>query len=138
MSLGEQFYEQSLQIIRRFIPDNADENILTEAGKTMFKDRYRGTFAVNEIASMLNGGLKHGEMIIVNLDKRSSVGSHWIALVNHEKDIILYDSFGRQIPEVQNTEDDPEQSILEEDCGARCLSFLWVYERLGFIEALKI
>jgi len=137
MSLGERFYEQSLQILRKFIPDNADENVLTEAGKSLFSKRFKGVYASDEISTLLDN-LKHGEMIIVNLDKRDSTGSHWIALVNHQKQIILYDSFGRQIPEVINTEDDAEQSLLEEDCGARCLAFLWVYYRLGIEPALQI
>ena len=86
---------------------------------------------------------KSRQSAIVNLDPRSSGGSHWIAMVATVKDIIVYDSFGRdvlagQLAGVRYTEDDAEQHIYENNCGQRCLAWLCVYYKHGLGDAMQI
>ena len=89
-------------------------------------------------------GRPMGDSAIVNLDPRSSGGSHWIAMVATVKDIIVYDSFGRdvladQLPSVRYTEDDAEQNPFNENnCGQRSLAFLCVYYKHGLGDAMQI
>ena len=85
-------------------------------------------------------------MAIINLDEHDEPGSHWIAMVKHNNDLLVYDSFGRKttdiLPnfnkEVIDTDYDAEQQINEDNCGARCVAFLNVYDKLGFEYALLI
>jgi hypothetical protein len=56
---------------------------------------------------------------------------------------MFYDSFGRRnteiIPNLKfsgngriiDTDRDPEQKILETNCGSRCLSFLCIFDKYG-------
>ena len=63
---------------------------------------------------------------------------------------MFYDSFGRNdteiIPNLKysgngkiiNTDDDTEQEIMEENCGARCLAWLCLYDEYGEDTAILI
>jgi hypothetical protein len=86
---------------------------------------------------------------IYNLDNSNQGGSHWVAVVRHANDIVVYDSFGRKakdiIPsltnstgKIINTDDDAEQKVSETDCGARCVCFLFFCELYGVKNALLI
>ncbi len=96
---------------------------------------------------------------IVNLDNSNMPGSHWIALAynipenKNDGQILVYDSFGRNtkdiIPAVIDkfkdtnislvtADQDAEQDVLEEDCGARSLAFLFIMDRLGADKAVLI
>lgn len=107
----------------------------------MFGDKYRGTYAADTLPALT----KKRPYCIGNLDKKNEGGSHWIALAKSGKDVIFYDSFGRKAKsiidlekKVLNTEDDAEQDIFEENCGQRCLAWLYVFDKMGKKEALQI
>jgi hypothetical protein len=110
------------------------DDILTQAGKHMLDDAYAGTFAADEVPE------KPFTYAIVNLDRRTEGGSHWIALAQVEKGTyMVYDSFGRHtgkiIPSLQlktiDTEHDAEQSVSQKNCGARCLAWLLLFDSFG-------
>jgi hypothetical protein len=115
---------------------NSDE--LTKLGKRLFGKKYKGTFSADTIPKMENE-----TYAIVNLDKSSKGGSHWIALVKRKDEIVVYDSFGRRTVQILpsllqsgngiiiETENDAEQKKHEQDCGSRCLASLMVYKTLG-------
>ena len=114
---------------------------LTEHGIKMFGDKYQGTFASDTLPTLT----KKRPYCIGNLDKKNEGGSHWVALAKCGKDTLFYDSFGRQAKSIialemniLNTEDDAEQGIFEENCGQRCLAWLYVFDKLGKKEALTI
>lgn len=82
---------------------------------------------------------------IANLDNSSMPGSHWIGLafdVNSKK-IWVYDSFGRKTSEIipslvqrygnklKQVDDDAEQLVSQDDCGARTMAWLYVFDRYG-------
>ena len=106
---------------------------LDRVGSAMFGDKYIGTFAYDQW-----NHTKHGYQII-NLDVSTKPGSHWIAMHNDGQNMLVYDSFGREvIPadtdgliKIHHTENDAEQDILENNCGQRCLAWLKVVNDLG-------
>lgn len=82
---------------------------------------------------------------ISNLDDSTMPGSHWIGLafdVNSKK-IWVYDSFGRKTNEIipslvqrygnklKQVDDDAEQLVSQDDCGARTMAWLYVFDRHG-------
>ena len=123
------------------------ENQLNGAGKKLLGVKFKGVFPSDKIPKLND----LSPYCILNLDKSNEKGSHWVALVKTDKnEAIVYDSFGRNykkiIPNLDisgngriiNTDNDPEQHILETDCGSRCLSFIMVYDKYGKKAALKI
>ena len=140
---------------------------LTKMGNKLFKKNYAGTYSSNMIPDLGvvgNGFFKTKTNIdnissesklysCVNLDNSDEPGSHWIALgydVYNGK-IMIYDSFGRDtkiiLPSliekygndnIVMADNDSEQNIQEDDCGARCMAFLYVFDRFGSKYAQKI
>jgi hypothetical protein len=114
---------------------------LTRMGHKLFGRKYAGTFPADMIPDLDN----QTRYTILNLDNSDQPGSHWIAcgFAPQTGKVLVYDSFGRQtndiIPSLVNkfgsglemVDDDPEQDIHEQDCGARCLAFLYVLDRKG-------
>jgi len=82
---------------------------------------------------------------IINLDNSSQPGSHWLGLAfdANTRNIWVYDSYGRKtvqiIPSlvkkygdrVKTVQRDVEQAILAEDCGARSMAWLYIFDRYG-------
>ena len=90
---------------------------------------------------------------IVNVDKSDMPGSHWMAIAKDTeggKGAILYDSFGRKnskiIPSLQfsgnggiiDCDRDAEQKISEDNCGARSIAWLIMYDTFGRDASLLI
>lgn len=110
-------------------------------GHKLFKGKYVGTYPADMIPNL---NQRH-RYCILNLDRSDQPGSHWVACgydTLNDK-ILVYDSFGRPTskiipslvdkfgPQLEMVDDDAEQQIHEEDCGARCLAFLYVLDRMG-------
>ena len=125
------------------------EDELKSCGRKLFGKSFRGVFASDELPRTF----KSRQSAIVNLDPRSSGGSHWIAMVAHQaapsegqvqdREMVVYGSFGRdvladQLPGVQYTEDAVEQGFYENNCGQRCLAWLCVYYKHGLGDAMQI
>ena len=113
---------------------------LEGAGKKLLRVKFKGVFPSDKIPKLND----LAPYCILNLDKSTEGGSHWIALVKTDSDdSIVYDSFGRDhkkiIPSlnysgngrIKNTDRDSEQKISETDCGARCVAFLIFYDKYG-------
>ena len=106
------------------------DDLLT-VSKKLLGDKFIGVYASDEIPK-----LKNDTYAILNLDKSSEPGSHWIAIYKNEQETYVYDSFGRKnqkiIPSLTNsgngiikdTDHDAEQKINEIDCGARSLAWI--------------
>ena len=114
------------------------EDELRIAGNTLFGVNFQGVYAADEL--MVPRLLNDKQCCICNLSPRSSGGSHWIALAQDGDDLLVYDSFGRVVADgdVLHTENDPEQSLLEMNCGQRCLAWLCIFQQLGRQAALHI
>ena len=114
------------------------EDELKEMGLNLFGDLFRGVYAADELT--VPRMLLTKQCCVVNMDERESSGSHWIALAQDGDDLLVYDSFGRSVVDgdVIHTENDPEQSISEMNCGQRCLAWLCVFQRFGGDAALLV
>lgn len=93
---------------------------LDRVGKHLFGAEWRGVFASDD-------ALPSNGCYIVNTDKKSGPGEHWMAVHNG----FFYDSFGRKsktfLPNMKLKEApdyDAEQNKKEENCGSRCLAWL--------------
>lgn len=100
---------------------------LDRVGKQLFKDEWRGVFAVDD-------NLPTEGCFLVNTDKRGGEGEHWLAVRNG----YYYDSFGRKAnsffpgSNFQESPDyDAEQAKKEENCGCRCLAWLLCAKYFG-------
>ncbi len=115
---------------------------LAKLAKKLFGSKFKGVFAADEIAPLRS----QDGYFIYNLDKKDEPGSHWIGIVKSPQGILVYDSFGRDTKEIipgvyslgnrkdislQDTEDDAEQKEWQDNCGARTIAFLKVYDEHG-------
>lgn len=92
--------------------------------------------------------LKENEKAIINTDASGSPGEHWMAVTQAGGKLYGYDSFGRRIDtlvpamapaqSVSNDTADKEQADAEQNCGARCLAWLYAVDRLGLQKAMLI
>ena len=78
-----------------------------------------------------------GDAAIFN--NKDPPGEHWIAIAKSptSKKVYVYDSFGRPNSEFnlpksyKQTNNNPEQALLQQDCGARSLAWLATAMRFG-------
>lgn len=87
--------------------------------------------------------LKHNQYCIFNNKTYSQGGEHWISICKLKEDYFVYDSFGRKTKEYMNnnykthmnkwiqTDDNPEQNIIQTNCGARCISWIITCNKFG-------
>lgn len=118
---------------------------LNKLCKKLFKNKFVGVFPCDKIPK-----LKKGQYAILNLDKSNQKGSHWVSIYKKPRKTIIYDSFGRDngeiIPSLSksgngkiiDTDKDVEQSILETNCGARCVAWLCLIDGWGINMGMKI
>lgn len=112
-------------------------NELYDVGKMLLGPKFKGVYASDRIPKLSN------EYAILNLDTSGEPGSHWISIANHNNKTYVYDSFGRSNVKIIksltysgngkiiDTDRDVEQDLLETNCGARCLSWLVLFDGWG-------
>ena len=144
---AEQLYNEILK--KQIYPLVGDKSTymddLDRVGRKLLGIKFKGVFPSDKIPKL--NDLK--PYCILNLDKSTESGSHWISLAKlaenkpYENSSLVYDSFGRSnkkiIPSLQksgngiilDTDRDAEQEITQEDCGARCLAFLVFFDKYG-------
>ena len=116
-------------------------------GTKMLGNKFHGVYPSDKIPKLTT----KQPYCILNLDKSTQSGSHWIGVARTPAYILVYDSFGRKtkriLPalfknsgklKIVDTEADPEQDILEENCGQRCLSWLILLDNYGLKMANEI
>lgn len=152
---SEQVYDEILHnIVEPILGDDTTFSTdIAIIGKHLFGSKWAGVFPVDAIPQTLSVN----QYLVVNLDKSNEPGSHWVALVVLRKSkttkkpkyhFLMYDSFGRS-PEkilpfieeknnVDSTEDDSEQNIIENNCGARAITWLIMYDQFGEKAAREI
>ena len=81
--------------------------------------------------------IKPNECLIFNNLNSNSQGEHWIAMVGTKTKPLIYDSFGRDNSEfgfdntyIQSNRN-VEQSILDMNCGYRCMVWLCLCDLYG-------
>ena len=126
MKQGEILYEIALKdIINRFRIPAVTTNIqLEEIGEKLFGLKFNGVVPIDHYTG------EQGYWI-VNTDTSDKAGEHWFGvIIDKNGNELVYDSFGRKIggSDITYTESDAEQEMTEENCGARTLAFLLVYD----------
>ena len=113
-------------------------------GKALFKNKYHGTYSSDQLPN-LNAKSPYA---IVNVDKSTQSGSHWVAVFYHKKKYLIFDSFGRKtkalIPAMYkkwrtvDTDYDANQLEKQNDCGPRSAAFLKICDEFGWDSAKLI
>lgn len=135
---AEYIYKNMLKAIHNIMGNNETYTTELNIYGSIFINNYIGTYPRDKIPN-----LKNGESCIINYDPSTKNGSHWIALYK-QKDIFLYDSFGRSrlLPELNYKEaldyDAEQSSYYMLDCGQRCITWLLFVEIYGINTALLI
>lgn len=137
---SERLYDTYLKRIESKMGRKTTTGIeLERMGQKLFGGKFHGVYASDQIPQM-----QPNQYAILNLDPSHKPGVHWVAYVKGNNRQYLYDSFGRQSLKIagtlrqkssgilEQTESDPEQKKLEENCGQRSLAALMVYDRLGW------
>tara|TARA_R110000822_G_scaffold56916_10_gene143557 strand:- start:76 stop:534 length:459 start_codon:yes stop_codon:yes gene_type:complete len=140
---AEEIYNTYLKKVYILIGDQTTYlSQLLGVGKKLLKVKFKGVYPSDKIPRLND----LSPYCILNLDKSSQSGSHWVALAKlpyPSTDSMIYDSFGRDykriLPNViysgngkiKNTDRDVEQKILQTDCGARCLAWLMIFDKHG-------
>ena len=140
----DQIYDHFVRIVESLIGkgETYDQDLL-KVGKEMFNKKFAGVFAADTIPKSTNF-----HYCIANLDNQDEPGSHWVAMAKlpGPKKYLIYDSFGRKTSEIlpeldiphEQTEQDAEQVKSEDNCGARCLAWLIMFDMFGPDIATKI
>lgn len=107
---------------------------LRKTGQEQLGGIFKGVFAINTMKP-----LNDQECEIVNTDEAGGRGEHWIAFIRDGDIVYAFDSYGRSH---RNILDEDElkrrlgvnyihdstraclQSVLQQDCGQKCLAFL--------------
>ena len=150
---AEELYDNYYNQLRDFMPDTTTTTkILNEVGMQLYPDKYKGTFAYDQIPKRF----ARYTGFIFNLDKSNEVDrEHWVAVYKYKykkkNRILFYDSFGRShtslLPDLQkfydedyvhDTDKDAEQHPSSSDCGLRCMAFLSVCFNNGVLYAKHI
>jgi hypothetical protein len=116
---------------------------LNKAGRKLLGHTFTGAFPRDELDTSKN------HYCVLNVDKSSEPGSHWLGCVVRDGKTYVYDSFGRTsralVPnllkggkKVVDADYDAEQMPKEDNCGARALAWLVCVEHLGLDSALLI
>jgi len=123
----EDLYEEYLDLFEEELgKEVTKESDLLAVGKEVLGDDFVGVFARGELPQ-----LQHSQMALMNLDRRSEGGSHWVGAVGlGGSRVLYYDSFARKLFD-DMTQDDAEQKSSEDNCGPRSLAFLAVYNIMG-------
>ena len=133
----DQLFKKMVGLLGNKVTYNTD---LDRVGKQVFKDKYAGTFASDQLPQLTD----RVPYCILNVDKSHEGGSHWIGVckVPRSGDVMIYDSFGRKsselIPHVKSaggqivdTDYDAEQRDEETNCGARCMAWIALFDEMG-------
>jgi hypothetical protein len=120
---------------------------LEKVGYAVLGARFKGVFAQDTLP------VKTAGYFIMNTDKSSQPGTHWIGLISTQKRIYVFDSFGRKSKKllpilcrnakavnktVIDTDPDLDQKATAMTCGPISLSWLLTAKQVGITQALKI
>lgn len=139
-----ELYDKYLNDVYKLIGDKTSTYLgeLNGAGRKLLKCKFKGVYSSDKIPKLND----LSPYCILNLDNSKQSGSHWIAVakVLHKNECIVYDSFGRDykdiIPNLDlsgngrmiNTDRDPEQRVVQTDCGQRSLGWLLLLDKHGY------
>jgi hypothetical protein len=136
-----EYYNKALDYFQKLIGSgNTESSQLDKIGRFFFRDLWSGVFP----RDLYIVSKKH-PYAIVNTDKSGEPGQHWLAIIYVDRNThIFYDPFSDRPTGFKSgikyirPDLDKEQALMEENCGQRALSFIFVYDQFGKTEAMKI
>lgn len=144
---AEEIYKYYLKRFEKILGNKATSSEeLTSLGKKIFGGKYIGTLP----RDLINGNTfsNKKKYVIINNQTSDKGGEHWVASAYNDGTIYSYDSYGnnifelipelRQFNKVVNADRDAEQVGNQENCGARCMTWLYMFDRYGKEKALLI
>lgn len=144
---AEKIYNNVTNKISKMLGHNGTtfDQELHRMGKKLFGVKFKGVFTSDKIPK-LN---ELSPYAIVNLDRSGEPGSHWVAIAKKNNEMVIFDSFGRTkeiLPMAYYSgngrliypDNDPNQRVLETNCGQKSLSWLYVYDTYGWNVARHI
>ena len=134
-------YNKKLKEIEKYTGDKTTYlSQLNIIGKQLLGSKFKGVFPSDKIPKLTNKVC----YCILNVDKSTESGSHWVSLAKIENnESLFYDSFGREGVQlikhlkysgngtIVDAERDEEQQEIEQNCGARAISFLCILDKYG-------
>ena len=139
---AEQYYHKVLKYVENNKTGKGTtySNDLDRVCRELFGIKFKGVFASDKIPRLSS----LAPYCILNLDRSSEPGSHWVALAKCKEGAMFYDSFGRNATSiiknirfsgngkiVDSDTTDKEQKTVQLNCGARCIAWLLVFNDLG-------
>lgn len=125
---GEMLYDVCLRKIMKTyqIPGVTNNKEVDSVGYSLFGTKFNGTVPFDRYDRKKEG------YWVVNTHVSGMPGEHWFGIVVEKgQNPLVYDSFGRKLINAkgfEDTEQDAEQDVEEENCGARTLAFLLAYD----------
>ena len=111
---------------------NSEE--LTNIGKFMFKEKFKGVFSSDNIPDLNNN-----ESCIINTDPQYKNGMHWCSLFKFKNNTYFYDSYSRNFKllskywknkqwiNIKSKNNFPEESLYDNNCGQLSLAALYLF-----------
>ncbi len=122
--------------------DSTYSDTLDKVSRKQLGKKFHGVYPSDRIPQLT--GIK--PYAIINTDKSTSPGSHWIGVGYNDDDdyYMIYDSFGRKTNKIMPgfrasfngtvlaTDSDAEQRMKENNCGQRALAWLICVDSFGY------
>jgi hypothetical protein len=145
MAAVDRVNNRLLKMVEKHVGNKVTSNQeLDIVGKKLFHNKFMGTYPADMLPRLSNVR----PYCILNLDVSGQPGSHWIACVYEAGGILVYDSFGRSTRNIlpgrfkgfktYDSEKNPEQKVSEDNCGARALTAILMYDSYGADVFLRI
>ena len=146
----EDLHEQQVgDLVKKLGNIPLSDTTLREVSKDFNLPQFKGVMMQN--SKMPEGNCTY----IMNIDMMGGPGIHWVAVVQQNKTVYVYDSFGRRASslishytntmksrgyKVKNTDlsDQDQYGSRSVDCGHRCLSALKIYKTHGLHEYMQL
>ena len=127
------WYEQTLRKVEDIIGVRSTSNLIISKLCFEFIPGFVGTFPSDFIPRMINN-----ECCICNTDSHTKPGTHWCALFKSHGKFYFYDSFARDYKKlspfwynkrwINTNKTCVDQSIKQNDGGARCIAWLCTFQ----------
>lgn len=145
---SDELFRKNKKIFIRILGNKAlDNHTIDRIAVELFGNKYDGSHLQD------NFPLKKNKYYIINTDTKNGNGIHWVAVITTNKNMYVYDSFGRKSSEllkplfkkatgagmnVIDSDYDNEQRGNSQVCGQLSLAWLCIANKCGIKTALKI
>jgi hypothetical protein len=141
-------FNDNLKIIYKLLNNRGTTNNieLSRLCQELFGTKFHGVYPSDRIPKLDI----HRKYCILNLDKSTETGSHWVGCILDNDIIYIFDTYNRSVKQIlpaiykfkNNTIRKGEKHVLEKDtgtdCGERCIAWLLLVDKYGIDIAKNI